>query len=143
MQILLLVLTTCTWSCQSYDVVDPVACVQVERLVGDEFEPGTTFTVGEDVFISTCGDADLYSVWYGDAGNDYSLKDDRGTDENGVTIWTNTGTNLSIGFDAHVVHAYDVAGTYTITLIATNTSRGSTDVEFLVKTVEQVITITD
>ena len=138
-----MVLAVSTWSCQNYDVEEPDACVLVERLVGDEFESATTFSVGEDVYISSCGDADLYSVWYGDAGNDYTLKDDRDVDDDGNTIWTNTGTNLSIGFDAHVVHAYDAPGTYTITLVATNTSRGSTDVEFMVKTAEQTITIVE
>ncbi len=141
--ILLVAIAACTWSCQNYDAQPPNTCVLVEALNGDQYETASNFKVGEDVYISSCGDADLYAVWYGDAGNDYAGKDDRGTDDEGNVIWTNTGSNLSIENNAHVVHAYATAGSYTITLVATNTSRGSTDVELIRETVTQVVTITD
>ena len=139
--ILLMAIAACTWSCTDYSVSEPDACVLVERLNGDMLEAATTFAVGEDVYISSCGDADLYSVWYGDTGSDYTMKDDRETTDDGTVVWTNHGTNLSIAADAHVAHAYSEPGTYTIVLVATNSSMGSTDPELSRKTAEQTITI--
>lgn len=141
--IALLFLCVAAFACQDYSPSAPDACVKIEKMVNGELIEATDFKVGEQVFISSCGNADLYAVWTGDDGSDYSKKDERGTDSNGNTTWTNKGTGLSIKDGAQVVKLYKTAGSFKITLVATNTSTGDTDVEFIVATDEKTVTVTN
>lgn len=140
---LLFIFSIAIFSCRDYSPSAPDACVMVEKMVEDQLVETSTFKVGEEVIISSCGSADSYAIWTGDPGADYSKKDERGVDKDGNTSWTNTGTNLSIKQGAQVVKVYSTPGSYTITLVATNSSTGSTDVEFIVAIDQKTITITN
>ena len=77
------------------------------------------------------------------SGADYSKKDERGTDSNNNVTWTNKGTAMSPKDGASISKRYSAVGTYTITLIATNTSTGSTDLELRTSIAQKTITVTE
>ena len=143
---LILIIIICSglgYSCQDYSAVTPSACLTVEVKSGESLVEASSVKVGEEVLISSCADADMFSVWTGDPGADYSKKDERGTDSNNNVTWTNKGTALSPKDGASISKRYSVPGTYTITLIATNTSTGSTDLELRTSIAQKTITVTE
>ena len=118
-------------ACQEYDATAPDPCLRAEASSGEAgLMETTTFQVGEPVTISSCGNADLYAIYTGDEGHVYG--------DDGAT-----GVNLSHDKDAVYEYTYSTPGTYQLTLVATNTSTGSTEVETNIKIVTQQITITE
>lgn len=111
-------------ACQDYEPDTPEACMTISRISGYNengqaiYEESSTFSVDETVIISSCDFADKFAVYYGKEGSVYG--------QDGAV-----GTSLSSDPDAIVSTTYDTTGTFTVTLIATNYSMGSTDVELV------------
>ena len=105
-------------ACEDLSPETPNACLQMEILVEgtDEYSISTTASVGESVFFSSCGSADKYALFTGDSGHDYDNPDD-------------VGAYFSDAEGTRYQYSYEAAGTYTVVLVATNMSIGSTDVE--------------
>lgn len=123
-------------SCQDYSPEKPQACLIISVITGYNqngqpiYQETNTCKVGQAVYFSSCSTADKFAVYSGASGAVYGEA-------------KAIGSSLSSDPDAIVSKVYTSPGTYTVTLVATNFSMGSTDVELESSNISKELVVTN
>ena len=132
--IIILCLPLLLGACAKYAEEKPTACMMMQIISGkddagrDIYTETSSAEVGQSVYFGHCSDADKFAIYPGDLGHVYG-------EEHAL------GYNLNFIDNAFVNYAYDSIGTFTVTMVATNTSSGSPDVTFTRDVLTATITI--